>query len=1292
MLEIQDIHKQYKTGDFVQKALDGVFLIFRSNEFVAVLGSSGSGKTTLLNIVGGLDRYDSGDLIINGVSTKDYNDRDWDTYRNHSIGFVFQSYNLIPHQTVLQNVELALTISGISQAERRKRAVEALEKVGLGAQIHKKPNQMSGGQMQRVAIARSLVNNPDILLADEPTGALDTQTGIQVMELLQEVAKDRLVIMVTHNPDLAKDYATRIVHLQDGKITLDTNPVTPQEIADSMETHLKKQRPKSHKKSSMSYRTSLGLSFHNLMTKKRRTLTTAIAGSIGIIGIALILAISDGVNEYIASIESDTLAEYPLQITSSEFDVTSLLSAMSETGSDEIAGEDGKVGVTKVISTLFSQVNANDLTSLKAAIDSDESEIMNYALAVEYDYDFEPLIYLQSDDGIRQVNPDTSWDSVGGSFLTSLLGSYGMNSFYALPENAALYENQYDVVAGHWPEKDNECVLVLTSDGTISDYMLYMLGLRDYSELEAMIRRYASGQNVNAITDLREYSYDEILGITFQAVCSADCCEYDSDYGVWVDKTSNENYLNALVSDGLELTIVGIVQPAEDAIGTVLSTGINYPTSLIEHMAELAAESDAVKAQLENPEVNIFTGEAFGIDSDTFDLQSLFSFDEDALSDLFNTSDFTDFLDLDTTSLNLDEMALDWDAMDLDALNLDDLSFSFEIDTDALEQSLRSIDYDWSADDFNLQDYIDLSDIDLTAVAADPTTIVFSEADIAELLSGVDLQLSAASTADLADALLEGYQTYLEENPDSSASYADLTNDFSTYLESESANKIFSDFLTQQLSETEVEISADGLTNAIENAVSDYTNSIQNTSNDDSDASLDAESINTDTLTQVIVDAAVQYINESAAYTMDVNYEDAAQLTDILAQDYMQYALQNNLTTSDSIQNSFYDYLQSDTAMQILSDQLEGMVDGSDLASQLTAAIESNTENLTADATTNYADTLSAAIKEQVLTAAAPLFEENSTANAEISEQLSNFLEQMTAQLTEEISRQMEEQMAAAVTSISDLLMKQIEAQISDRMDDILEQLTASLSENLESALTIDMDQLVDAMEFQMDADTLTELLISISDSDTDYETNLRTLGYIDFDTPSEIDIYPKSFEAKDEIVAILDDYNNRMKERGETEKVITYIDLVGTMMSSVTTIINIISYVLIAFVSISLVVSCIMISIITQISVLERTKEIGILRAIGASKRNISQVFNAETFIIGISSGLIGIGVSELLLFPINAIIHALAETDTVSAVLPWYDAGILVLVSIGITVLSGLSPAHSAAKKDPVIALRSE
>lgn len=1286
MLQIQDIHKQYKTGDFVQKALDGVSLTFRNNEFVAVLGSSGSGKTTLLNIVGGLDRYDSGDLIINGVSTKNYNDRDWDTYRNHFIGFVFQSYNLIPHQTVLQNVELALTISGISQAERRKRAVEALEKVGLGKQIHKKPNQMSGGQMQRVAIARSLVNNPDILLADEPTGALDTQTGIQVMELLQEVAKDRLVIMVTHNPDLAQQYATRIVHLQDGKITLDTNPVTSEEIADSMAEYLKNQHKKSRKKSSMSFRTSLGLSFRNLMTKKRRTLTTSIAGSIGIIGIALILAISDGVNDYIASIESDTLAEYPLQITSSEFDVTSLLSAMSGTGSNDVAGEDGMVGVTGVISTLFSQVNANDLTSLKAAIDSEESEIMNYASAVEYDYDFEPQIYLQSDDGIRQVNPDTSWDSMGGSFLSGLFSSYGTNSFYALPESSSLYENQYDVVAGHWPEDYSECALVLNSDGTISDYMLYTLGLRDYSELEDMIRRYASGQNVNAVTDMGQYSYDEILGITFQVVCSADGYEYDSEYGVWVDKTGNESKLNTLISDSVDLTIVGIVQPTEDAIGTALSTGINYHTSLIEYMAGLAVESDAVEAQLENPEVNIFTGEVFGTDSDTFDLQSLFSFDEDALSDLFDTSDFADFLNLDTSSLNLDGISLDWDDIDIDSLNPDDFSFSFEIDMDALEQALLSVDYDWSADDYNLQDYIDLSNIDLTAAAFDSTAIEFTEADIENLLSGVDLQLSSASAADLADSLLEGYQAYLEENPDSSASYADLTNDFSAYLESESANKIISDFLTQQLSESEILIFTDGLSDTIEDAVSDYTDSIQNTT-DVSDASLNADS-----LTEVIVNAAVQYIYDSAEYAIDINYDDTAQLTATLVQDYVQYATQNDLTTSDSIQSSFYDYLQSDAAMQILSEQLEGMLDLSDIASQLMSAIESNTESLAADTTTNYADALSAAIEEQLLTAAAPLLEENSAADTEIYGQLSDLLEQITAQLTEEISRQMEEQMAAAVTSVSDLLMEQIEAQISDSMDDILEQLTASLSDNLESALTIDMDQLADAMEFQMDADTLTELLTSMSNTDTDYETNLSTLGYIDFDTPSEIDIYPKSFEAKDEIIAILNDYNNRMEEAGETDKVITYIDLVGTMMSSVTTIINVISYVLVAFVSISLVVSCIMISIITQISVLERTKEIGILRAIGASKRNISQVFNAETFIIGISSGLIGIGASELLMIPINAIIHAIAETDSVSAVLPWYDAGILVLVSIVITVLSGLSPAHSAAKKDPVIALRSE
>ena len=542
MLQIRDICKEYRTGSLVQKALDHVSLNLRDNEFVAILGPSGSGKTTLLNIIGGLDRYDSGDLIINGISTKKYKDRDWDSYRNHTIGFVFQSYNLIPHQTVLANVELALTISGVGKAERRERAVRALEQVGLGSQLHKKPSQMSGGQMQRVAIARALVNDPDILLADEPTGALDSATSIQVMDLLQEVAKDRLVVMVTHNPELAEQYATRIVNLRDGKIRSDSNPFEPDGALAEQAVH------KNMGKSSMSLLTALSLSFNNLKTKKARTILTSFAGSIGIIGIALILSLSSGVNAYIQDVERDTLSEYPLEIQSTGFDFSSMLTADSGGG-----GSTGEVNIIEMVTDMFSTMDSNDLKSLKAWLESGESGIEQYTSAVEYSYDVMPQIYRLEGDGIRQVNPDNSFAALGlGSSMSSssmMSSMMGTDVFYEMPDDQDLYISQYDVKAGHWPENYNECVLVLTSGGSISDFMLYTLGLRDSAELDEMVDQFVNEENVQTPDDMGTYNYDDILGITFKLVNSPDYYEYDSEYDVWRDNTDDEAYMRSLVEN-----------------------------------------------------------------------------------------------------------------------------------------------------------------------------------------------------------------------------------------------------------------------------------------------------------------------------------------------------------------------------------------------------------------------------------------------------------------------------------------------------------------------------------------------------------------------------------------------------------------------------------------------------------------------------------------------------------------------------------------------------------------------
>ena len=647
MLQIKHIRKEYRTGSLVQKALDDVSLNLRDNEFVAILGPSGSGKTTLLNIIGGLDRYDSGDLIINGISTKKYKDRDWDSYRNHTIGFVFQSYNLIPHQTILANVELALTISGIEKTERRERAQKALEEVGLGDQVHKRPNQLSGGQMQRVAIARALVNDPDILLADEPTGALDSETSVQVMELLRQVAKDRLVVMVTHNPELADDYATRIVNLKDGKIRSDSNPFEIDETALEAPEH------RNMGKSSMSFLTALSLSFNNLRTKKARTLLTSFAGSIGIIGIALILSLSNGVNAYIESIEQDTLAEYPLQIQSTGLDLTSMMA-----GGSDSEKETGEVGVVQMMTNMFSTMDSNDLGSLKAYFDSGESGIEAYTNAIEYSYNAVPQIYRMDKESVRQVHPDTSFEALGlGSSTASNSMMSAMMStdiFYEMPENASLYKGQYDVKAGRWPESYDECVVVLTNSGSISDFMLYTLGLRDSVELDDMIQQFVDEENVDTPDDLGSYTYEDLLSASFKLVNRSDCYQYDSQYQVWTDKSGDTEYMRNLVENGADIKVVAWSSLLRTATGSFSLPASDILRPLTRYISQQAEESQIVQQQLENPDINVFTGEPFGEESseDGFDMESLFTvderklqeafgFDESAFSDLSDSFDFS---------------------------------------------------------------------------------------------------------------------------------------------------------------------------------------------------------------------------------------------------------------------------------------------------------------------------------------------------------------------------------------------------------------------------------------------------------------------------------------------------------------------------------------------------------------------------------------------------------------------------------------------------------------------------
>ena len=1191
MLQIRQLRKEYKTGNLVQKALDGVSLNLRDNEFVAILGPSGSGKTTLLNIIGGLDRYDSGDVIINGISTKKYKDRDWDSYRNHTIGFVFQSYNLIPHQTVLANVELALTISGIGKAERRERAVKALEEVGLGNQLHKKPNQMSGGQMQRVAIARALVNDPDILLADEPTGALDSDTSVQVMDLLREVAKDRLVVMVTHNPELAEQYATRIVKLRDGKIRSDSDPFLVEEGTQAEPQH------KNMGKSSMSFLTALSLSFNNLKTKKARTLLTSFAGSIGIIGIALILALSTGVNAYIQTVEEETLSEYPLQIQSTGLDFSSMISDGGGGAEDGGQVEEGEINVIQMVSNMFSTMDSNDLASLKTYLENGDSGIEKYTNAVEYSYSVTPQIYRQDVDGIRQVNPDTSFDALG---LGSSSGSNSMMSsimstdvFYEMPENAGLYESQYDVKAGRWPENYNECVLVLTSGGGISDFLLYTLGLRDSMELDEMIQQFIDEENIDTPENMGSYSYDDIIGITFKLVNSAEYYEYDSQYQVWRDKTDDEEYMKNLVKNGEDITIVGVVQPSEDANGLLLNTGICYPSSLTEHVAEEAEDSEIVQRQLADKDINVFTGEAFGEQSSNseFDTNSLFTIDAEKLQNAFT---------FDSSGL------------------ADGLDGAFDL------SSLGSL----SGGSLNLSEMIDLSDIQLTLPEAPSISM-------SDIMDNIEITASSEDLGQMVSGLLEGYQEYSAQNPQ--ADYSRLGEYFLQYLQTPEAQKTLEDNIRDIIeSGADLTVSIEELQQLVRDVMAGYQEyALENgyTDPDRFDEYL-VEYLQTPEAQAVLTQWASNAIGDIG--DVAITEDQLKKLASELAAGYQSYAAANGLPDPSRMGEYFLDYLGTDDAKQKLAAGIAAMVDTGSLESQISASIQS-------------------------------------------------YMGQVMSSLSGEMVQSLETQITSAMTQVMN--------QISAGMESAMEQAVTRLGTNMENAMSIDSDAFADAFTMNMSGDELAELMMSMNSTENaTYENNLRTLGYVDFDVPSGIDIYPIDFESKEQVVRILDDYNSRMEAEGKDEQVITYTDMVGTLMSSVTDIIDIISYVLIAFVAISLVVSSIMIGVITYISVLERKKEIGILRAIGASKGNISQVFNAETFIIGLCAGLIGIGLSLLLLIPGNALIHYLAGTNDVSAVLPAGPAVVLILLSVVLTLIGGIIPSRKAAKSDPVAALRTE
>ena len=1082
MLELKDICKRYVTQSFTQVALDNVTLAFRDSEFVAILGPSGSGKTTMLNVIGGLDHFDSGDLLIDGISTKDFRDRDWDAYRNNRIGFVFQSYNLIPHQTILENVELALTLTGVGHAERRQRAREALEKVGLGEHVNKRPSQLSGGQMQRVAIARALINDPEIVLADEPTGALDSTTSVQVMDLLKDVARDRLVIMVTHNPELAYQYATRIVNLADGKITDDSDPF---DVADATRREAKPTR-----KTSMSFMTALGLSARNLMTKKGRTAMTAFAGSIGIIGIAAILALSNGVNNYIKKVEEDTLSSYPLTISKQDYDLSSMMGGQGTADDGEDAGgaSDGeddsvkksdKIPVVTAVKDMFASVKSNDMTSFKAWLDDGGDGIDKEVNAIQYSYGVTPVVYRAGkgdEDPVRLV-PNAMTEAMSGgasSAAMASMDSMGGSVFNEMIDDQSLLDSQYDVIAGHWPTSANEAVMVLSSRGTVGDYTLYSIGALDINELNDLVNSAMTADGgVETPQTAADFTYEDALSTTFKVLSPADAYRKNEETGMWTDMSGDADYMAAKVADGIDVRIVGVVQPNETANASALSPGIAYTPALTRQLMERAAGSKIVQEQLAHPETDVFTGKTFdelqGEAKQGMDLSSMFSVDEAALKSAFS---------FDASALSGAVGGMDLSGIDLSGLDID----------------LSGVGKD-----------IDFSDI----MAKAPTP------DFSGVFDGLELtpeQMQQVGT--LANQLFEGF----------------------------------------------------------------------------------------------------------------------------MQSDQFKALTPEDLKDASKLAAAFSAYLENDATAQQCVAQLKAL-GGDALAERLQQAM------------TDY-----------------------------VQKQLAPYLQQAMDQVMKTIS----DQIATTVSA-------QLKAGAAGLMGQVATQMSSSFA-GLANTMHVDASAFARAIHFNMDAEDLSSLMMSYAKaSQLTYDNNLTTLGYADEADPISVKIFPRDFEAKERVLDHIDAYNEQVKAAGHDEQAISYTDYMGIIMGSVTDIVNTISLVLIAFVSISLVVSSIMIGIITYISVLERKKEIGILRAIGASKRNVANVFNAETFIEGLIAGVFAIVVVVLVSFPVNAWALATKQVPNLMS-LPVQDALVLIAISVVLTVVAGLLPARSASKKDPVEALRSE
>ena len=1036
MLEIKNITKIYKTEGFEQKALDKVSVNFRKSEFASVLGPSGSGKTTLLNIIGGLDKYTNGDLVINGVSTKKYKDADWDSYRNHRIGFVFQSYNLISHQTILRNVELALTLSGVSKKERIKRAKAALKEVGLEKHIHKKPNQLSGGQMQRVAIARALVNNPDIILADEPTGALDSSTSVQIMEILKKVSEDKLVIMVTHNPELANTYSNRIINLQDGHIVDDSNPFDGKDI----EVEEKKVTKSNTKKTKMSFITALSLSLNNLLTKKGRTVLVSIAGSIGIIGIALILSVSTGFQNYVDSIQEETLTSYPLTIMKESFDITTLLMGMG-TNQDDVEEEkmdNEKVLEKQIMTKTLSSIKSNDIKAFKKYLTDHKKDYENDVSTVSYMYSIDPNIYTyDSTNTLVKVNPSNLFSSIYSSNITSSVGNMS-SVFQPMLNNQDILNDEYVVLKGKWPEKYDELVLVLPNKDSIPDLITYSLGFRDNKELTEMVQSIFRGESSNVKHDSLKLTYDELLNKELKLILPSSLYKFNNKYDVYEDMSEDEQYMKDLYKNALKLKIVGIVTTKEGVSAGSLDNGIAYRQDLIDYIIDESSKTDIVKKQLKNKDVDVFSGNKFDDKKNTgaFTFEDLVSVDEKKLKDVFK--------------VNISEEDMKKDS----------------------------------------EKYIN--------------------------------NINAAITTDTNPALTK----YTE-------SLNTVLNNFVNYLD-----------VDKYLSSDEI----------------------------------------------------------------------------------------NNLV--NSLEKEYY--IPGDTYKSIYKGLLTGVL------TAYNTAIEAVPEPMRNSMKNQIYTQIVSAVKAQP--------------------EIGSVALQMAKTMTETKMR------VIILQNVGDM--------------------SANITSKLGSAFNVDPAKFASAFKLNFSEDELMRVVTAMNTQESTADTNLVQLGYQDKESPSVVAIYFSSFDGKENFVKFIKDYNDSVDE----ETKINYSDITGALMSSVKTIVNAVSYVLIAFVSISLVVSSIMIGIITYISVYERTKEIGILRAIGASKRNVSSIFNAETFIIGFLSGLFGIGITYIMIPIINRILVGLTNNVNIKAMLNPTSAIYLVLLSIILTLIGGIIPAKAAAKRDPVIALRTE